>query len=74
MQRLAEWRNGISKSALEVLEEYFHDEEMTETEIAQYVTSQLSRGLPFVSQSTTFDPASGIPVSITTVSVIDIFH
>lgn len=64
MQRISEWRNGISKYAVEVVNDHFRAEEMTETEISRFVTTQLGRGLPFVSLQTSFDPVSGIAVSL----------
>ncbi|KAK7683267.1 hypothetical protein QCA50_013529 [Cerrena zonata] len=62
MQRICEWRNGINKFALEVLADLFQSEDMTEAEISQYVSSQIGKGLPFISVKTTFDPASGLPI------------
>ena len=63
MQRASEWRNGMSRRALEVVEDHFNSESMTPTEVAGFASSQVGRGLPFLSVSTVFDPKSGLPVS-----------
>lgn len=54
----------MSKHSVRDAGDLFREQGMGPVEIAKHVSELLSRGLPFLSLKTTFDPTTGKAVSI----------
>lgn len=64
MQRVAEYRNGLSRCASEVIIDVIRDKEMCPKDTGHYVKTQLGPGFPFISIKTDYDPVTKTAVSI----------
>ncbi|KAK7684405.1 hypothetical protein QCA50_012352 [Cerrena zonata] len=57
-QRVAEWKHGMSKQALDIIAKKITIEGFDEDDTAEFVAQQLKPGLPFISLTTTYYPVS----------------
>lgn len=64
MQRIAEYRNGLSRYASEVVVDELRDREMGPKEAARFVKAQVGPGLPFLSIKTDYNPVTKTAVRI----------